>query len=105
MNKKTIPYLLGAMCVLWTFLGLLLLIPSKAISITIATIMVCLSLATGMLVSLPISLNPFSFWGLVLGICIYFVPGWVIGIVFLLAGMGGALANLFTFKKINTLAS
>ena len=105
MNKKVIPYLIGGMCVLWIFLGLLLLIPSNAIRITIATVIVCLSIATGMLVPLPAIMNPFSFWGLVVGIGLYFLPGWVMGIVFLLAGAVGAVANYFAFNMIVPLST
>lgn len=94
MNKKTFAYIIGGSFAVAILLGMILLISSKAMTISAAIVMICLSLASGLLIP-----NPVSFLGLIAGICIIIFPSWIVGIIFILLGIAGAIANLFVAKR------
>lgn len=92
-KKKTFAYIIGGTCAVAVTLGIVLLISSKTIALSTAIVMICLSLASGLLIP-----NPISFLGLIAGICMIAFPSWIVGIIFILLGITGAIANLFVAK-------
>lgn len=100
--KKIIAWTLGILCTCAWITGLLLLIPSKALSITLAVIIICLSLCFGIILPNPIC--PLTF---ATGICILIFPPKIVAIVLLCIGVVGSLANLFGWKNtfVNKLIS
>lgn len=95
MNKKKVfAYIVGGTCAAASALGMILLIPSKPLTLSTAIMMICLSLASGLLIP-----NPISFWGLMAGICMIIFPSWIVGIIFMLLGIAGAIVNLFVAKR------
>lgn len=95
MNKKKVfAYIVGGTCAAASALGMILLIPSKPLTLSTAIVMICLSLASGLLIP-----NPISFLGLMAGICMIIFPSWVVGIIFMLLGIAGAIVNLFVAKR------
>ena len=95
MNKKKVfAYIVGGTCATAFALGMILLIPSKPLTLSTAIIMICLSIASGLLIP-----NPISFLGLMAGIYMIIFPSWIIGIIFILLGIAGAIVNLFVAKR------
>ena len=81
-----------------TLLGCGILIFKKVFQIVLAVILICLSLATGIL--LP---NPISAVGLVCGILMLFLPEPAVGILWIVTGLllvaGGLILALIKSKK------
>lgn len=95
-NNKIFAIVLGVICIAALLIGTCCLIFSDNIAVAGGVIVVVASIASGLI--LP---NPISFWGLVAGILILFVPGNVIGIILMCIGAAGALANwLLRLKQI-----
>lgn len=95
MKKNKIAALLGG--IFWAtalFIGLCLLPSSDTGSLVGGITVICLSIATGMLIP-----NHISLLGLIAGICMIVFPGWVVGIVFCCLGAAGALANWLGWLK------
>lgn len=95
MNKrKMIAYIIGATFAAAFILGLILLVASKGITVSIAITIICLSLASGL-----IAPNPISFVGLIAGICMLVFPPWIVGVVFIVIGVAGAVINALTANR------
>lgn len=86
-----------AACVLLTGIGFLF--ASKTISIIGGIVIICLSLASGLI--LP---NPISFFALIAGICALVFPPQIIGIAFAFLGLIGMITGgilQFKMRKAN----
>ena len=95
MKKKSLIFLLcGIFCVSLILAGLCLLLFSRQFATVGGIVVICLSLATGLV--LP---NPFSLAYLVAGILMLVLPKPVPAIILLVLGAGGAIANLIVWLK------
>ena len=92
-KKKTVAYLLGGSFAVGAIIGLAFLVAPRAFSVTAALVVICLSLASGLI--LP---NPVSFWFLMAGICMLILPSWVVGILLLLLSAAGMVAVPLSYK-------
>jgi len=92
--KKAIAYVIGGTGVLAALVGLALLPASKAVTISTAVTVICLSLAFGILIP-----NPICFVGLIAGICALIFPSWIVGVILIVMGAAIAIVNLFLAKK------
>lgn len=95
MKKQKIAALLSG--IFWAtalLIGICLLPASDTGSMVSGIVVICLSLASGMLVP-----NPISLWALIAGICMIVFPGWAVGLVLCSIGAAGALANLIIWLK------
>lgn len=92
--KKTFAYIVGGTCAVTATLGTILLISSKTLTIPTAIVIICLSLASGLIIP-----NPVSFLGLIAGICMIVFPSWIVGIIFICLGIAGTIVNLFVAKR------
>lgn len=93
-KKKAVAYIIGATCAIAVILGIIMLFSPKVITVSAAIAIICLSLASGLIIP-----NPISFLGLIAGICMLILPPWIVGIIFICAGIAGAVANIFISKK------
>lgn len=93
-TKKVIAYIIGGTCALAVLIGLVLLAASRTVHISVAIVIICLSLAFGIMAA-----NPISLIGLMAGICMLVFPAWIVGIIFMLLGIAGAIVNLFVAKR------
>lgn len=93
-NNKVSAILLGCSFGVGAVIGLLFLVAPKAFSTTAAMIVICLSLASGLI--LP---NPVSFWFLVAGICMLVFPSWVVGICLMALSAVGMVTVPFSYRK------
>ena len=95
MRKKSLIFLLcGIFCTMLVLSGLCLLLFSKSFATVGGIIVICLSLATGLIVP-----NPVSLVFLVAGILMLVLPKPIPAIVLLCLGVGGAIANLIVWMK------
>ncbi len=94
-KKQTIAYLVGGFSTVALLLGIIMLFATKTITDSTAVTIICLSLASGLL--LP---NPISFMGLIAGISLLVLPPWSVGIILILIGTSGVLTNIFVSKRI-----
>lgn len=92
--KKVLPYGVGVICTALIALGLVLLVAPKTVAVTAATVIICLSIAYGLL-----TIDPGSIIGLAAGVCMIVFPGWIVGIFFAVLGVAGTVANLFVHKR------
>lgn len=100
MNKKNLISLsIGIMCIITLLIGICMLVLPKSLSLPSGIILICLSLAFGMLMP-----NPISFIGLLMGILMIIFPKWLplySGIFFIVAGVIIAIANPIIWKHKN----
>ncbi len=94
MKNKLSAWVLGAVFALILMIGLLLLIPLQWIKITLAVIVICLSICFGML-----TLHPVFLFTLVLGVCMLLVPSWIMAIILIFAGTAGMIITPIFYKK------
>lgn len=98
MKKKNLIFLsIGIICIITLIIGICMLILPKSMSLPSGIILICLSLAFGMI--LP---NPISFIGLIMGIFMIIFPKWLAlysGIFFICLGIISAIANPFIWLK------
>ena len=95
MKKKSLIFLLcGIFCASLILAGLCLLLFSKQFATVGGMIVICLSLATGL-----IAPNPISLAYLVAGILMWVLPKPIPAIILLCIGVGGVLANLIVWMK------
>ena len=95
MKIKRLVYLLcGILCASLILAGLCLLLFSKQFSTVGGIVVICLSLATGLI--LP---NPISLAYLVAGILMWVLPKPVPAIILFVLGVGGAIAELIVWLK------
>ena len=66
----------------------------KGFSVAGGIVIICLSLASGLI--LP---NPISFLGLIAGVCVLIFPPKIVGIVFAVLGVAGMLTNVIISSK------
>lgn len=93
-NNKVLAILLGGSFGIEAIIGLLFLVAPKAFSTTAAVVVICLSVASGLI--LP---NPVSFWFLIAGICMLVLPAWVVGICLLVLSAVGMVAVPLSYHK------
>ena len=89
--KKIAAWTVGIVFALILTLGLIYLVLPNVLCDIIGWVVICLSLAWGLLMP-----NPVSLWTLAAGVCMVICPGWAAGILLILAGTVGAVVNLFT---------
>lgn len=95
MKKKSLIFLLcGIFCASVILAGLCLLLFSEQFATVGGIVVICLSLATGLV--LP---NPFSLAYLVAGVLMLVLPKPVSAVILLCLGTGGAVANFFVWLK------
>lgn len=98
MKKKNLIFLsIGITCIITLIIGICMLILPKSMSLPSGIILICLSLAFGML--LP---NPISFIGLIMGIFMIIFPKWLAlysGIFFICLGIISAIINPVIWMK------
>lgn len=94
MKNKLSAWVLGAVFALILIIGLMLLIPVQWIKITLAVIVICLSICFGML-----TLHPVFLFTLVLGVCMLLVPSWIMAIILIFAGTAGMIITPIFYKK------
>lgn len=93
-TKKVIAYIIGGTCALAVLVGLVLLAASRTVHISVAIVIICLSVAFGIMAP-----NPISLIGLMAGICMIVFPSWIVGIIFICLGIAGTIVNLFVAKR------
>lgn len=98
--KNTLSYSVGSSFALTLIFGVMLFFIPNWATITISIIIMCLSIASGMLFY-----NPLSVYWLIIGICMVAIP-WktAMGIVFICLGIVGATGNLLVFLKLKKTA-
>lgn len=95
MNKrKLITLLIGILCAVALAVGFCMLFVSGKISLVGGSVVICISLASGLIVP-----NPLSFIGLIAGILMLILPSWVVGVILLCMGTAAALVNLFVWLE------
>ena len=92
--KRLVHLLCGILCASLILAGLCLLLFSKQFSTVGGIVVICLSLATGL-----IAPNPISLAYLVAGILMWVLPKPVPAIILFVLGVGGAIANLIVWLK------
>ena len=93
-KAKISAWIVGGAFAVTIILGALLLIPSKVWSVTVAVVVICFSIVSGMLIP-----NPVSFLMLFAGICIIILPAWCVGVVLIGVGVIGAVTNLIVAPR------
>lgn len=93
-TQKLSAYIIGAIFATECLLGLGFVLGANAYTITMAVILICLSIAFGLLTA-----NPLGVQGLVAGICMLLLPSKVIGVLFICIGIAGAIVNLVISQK------
>ncbi len=94
MSKKHFSYLIGIIFAVALLVGVCLLFVSDTVSLVSAIVIICLSLASGIMAP-----NPISLWVLIAGVCMLIFPAPIVGIVLIVLGCAGTLANLLIAKK------
>lgn len=95
MKKKSLIFLLcGIFCASLLLAGLYLLLFSKQFATVGGIVVICLSLATGL-----IAPNPVSIAYLIAGILMLVLPKPIPAIILLCLGASGAIANLIVWVK------
>ncbi|MBQ5843084.1 MAG: hypothetical protein IIW63_08100 [Clostridia bacterium] len=92
-KRKLAAYVIGGTFCLLLLCGAVLPFLPKAVTITTAIAIVCLCLASGMLIPNPVS----TVW-LIMGICMLAIPK-ASGIIFICIGITGSIINVITSKK------
>ncbi len=93
-KRETVTLLIG---LTWAVIGLLalgMIVMGRTAATVSGVVVICLSLASGML--LP---NPISFFGLIAGILLLVLNPTATGIILLLFSLGGMLSNLIVYLK------
>ena len=93
-RKKLLFWLLGGTFAFACVFGLFLLLVPKVLSISAASVIICLSLASGL-----IAPNPLSLVGLIAGICMLVFPAKIVGGIFLIGGLCGMTVNYMIARK------
>ena len=93
-NKRLIFLLCGIFCASLILAGLCLLVFSKQFATVGGIVVICLSLATGLIVP-----NPVSIAYLVAGILMLVLPKPVPAILLLCLGAGGAIADMIVWLQ------
>lgn len=99
MNKRKIITLsAGILCAVIILAGICMLFLSKTASAVSGAAVIIVSLASGLIIP-----NPLSFVGLIIGICMLFMPAFWIGMVLIIFGaIGAAVTLFFGLKKIKS---
>lgn len=95
-KKNLISLAIGIMCIITLIIGICMLVLPKSLSLPSGIILICLSLASGMLIP-----NPISFAGLIIGILMIIFPNWLplySGIFFIVLGAVISIANPIIWK-------
>ncbi len=93
-KRKSVFYIIGGNFAFSALLGLMMVFLPKGLTVAAATVIICLSIASGLIIP-----NHISLLGLVAGICMLVFPAWIVGIVFIVIGNVGALINMFASRK------
>lgn len=94
--KKFLSLAVGIVAACALLVGIVFIFASKGISVAGGIVIICLSLASGLIFP-----NPISFWGLIAGVCVLVFPPYVVGIVFAVLGVAGMLTNVIISKRTN----
>lgn len=92
--QKWFAYGVGILCAVCLLTGISILIWKAPAMITVAVVIICLSICSGIL--LP---NPISLLCLLAGVGMFLVPPQVSGIVLVFLGCAGALTNAILCLK------
>ena len=93
-SKKVSSILLGVVFAVEAVTGLLFLLVPGALSTTAAVLVICLSLASGLIVP-----NSLSLWFLAAGICMLVLPDWAVGICLLAFAAVGVTTSFLGNRK------
>ena len=95
MNKRKIfAWLAGISSAIALIIGLICLFSSETVSFASGIVVICLSLASGLIIP-----NPISLVCLIAGICMLIFPARIVGIILMLIGLGGGLANWLVWRR------
>ena len=95
MTKKRIISLIIGICFgSLLLIGMMLFVAPRVVSTVGGIVIVCFSLAFGMIMPEPV-----SFLALIAGICMLVFPSKIVGVVFLLLGIAGAACNAILGAK------
>lgn len=97
VKQRIIPLILGIMCASSMVLGICLLFASDTVSLVSGIVVACISLAVGLILA-----DPFSIVGLLAGVCMMVFPAPAVGIILIVFGAGGGVANLIVHLKSNS---
>ena len=93
-KRKILSLIIGIFCTIILLGGVCMLFLSKTASTVSGVAVIVISLASGLIIP-----NPISFVGLIIGICMLFMPPLLIGIVLIAFGAIGAALNPLLVKK------
>ncbi|MBE6681614.1 MAG: hypothetical protein E7600_04975 [Ruminococcaceae bacterium] len=93
-TKKITAYIIGGMGAVALLFGIILMFSSKAVSVSAAIVILCISMAFGIMMP-----NPVSIIGFVAGICMLVFPSLTVGIIMITLGVIMAVANVIISKK------
>lgn len=93
-KRKILSLVIGVFCAIILLGGVCMLFLSKTASTVSGVAVIVISLASGLIIP-----NPISFVGLIIGICMLFMPALWIGILLITLGAIGAALNPLLVKK------
>ena len=93
-KRKILSLVIGIFCAVVLLAGVCMLFLSKTASTVSGVAVIVISLASGLIIP-----NPVSFVGLIIGICMLFMPALWIGILLIAFGAIGAALNPFWLKN------
>lgn len=85
---------IGIVCAVALLAGICMFFIPKAVSVTVALVLICLSLVVGLVMA-----NPLSIVGLIAGIGLLVLPPWTVGIILLVCSIGGSVGNLLMWSN------
>lgn len=93
-KRKILSLVIGIFCAIILLGGVCMLFLSKTAATISGVAVIVISLASGLIIP-----NPISFVGLIIGICMLFMPALWIGILLITLGAIGAALNPLLVKK------
>ena len=94
--KKSLVLVLGIVGICAVLVGAIFAIAPETFSTIGGIVIICLSLASGLLLSNPISVIP-----LLAGILVLVLPSQVVGILFALLGISGIIVSVILWRKMH----
>ena len=95
IKRKILSLVIGIVFISLLLIGVMFVVAPRVFSVVVGIVVVCLSLAFGMI--LPP--EPSSFFALIVGICMIVFPPKIVGIVFVLLGIAGAVGSAILWVK------
>jgi len=93
-TEKMMAFFIGATFTLILMLGIGLMLFGENATVAMAIAVICISLASGLIIP-----NPLSLAGLIAGICMLVFPSKAVGIVLIAAGIMGIAVNTVIFAN------